>query len=60
MSKSAKRRIYLGDAVYAEVDDCGDLVLTTEDGIRATNRIVLEPQVLRALFEYLGVDVEPQ
>lgn len=44
---------YLGDAVYADVDDVGALVLTTEDGIRATNRIVLEPEVLAALFQYV-------
>lgn len=48
-------KIYLGDAVYAEVDELGDLVLTTEDGIRATNRIVLEPSVLLALQEYVAV-----
>jgi len=52
----SKEKIYLGDAVYAKVDDWGNLVLTTEDGIRATNRIVLELQVLQALFEYLGVE----
>ena len=49
-------KTYLGDAVYAEVDNWGRLVLTTEDGIRATNRIVLEPEELRTLFEYLGVE----
>ena len=30
------------------------LVLTTEDGIRTTNRIVLEPEVYRALVEYVS------
>lgn len=44
---------YLGDAVYVQWKEWGDLVLTTEDGIRATNRIVLEPTVLRALLAYL-------
>ena len=44
---------YLGDGVYAEVDRFGVLTLTTEDGIRATNTIVLEPQVLSALEAYL-------
>jgi hypothetical protein len=47
---SAKR--YLGDAVYVERDERG-IVLTTEDGIRATNTIVLEPEVIAALEEYL-------
>jgi hypothetical protein len=46
-------KAYLGDAVYVEVDRLGDLILTTENGIRATNRIVLEPAVLAALEQYL-------
>ncbi len=45
---------YLGDAVYADLDPVtGDLILTTEDGIRATNTIVMEPQVLAALATYI-------
>ena len=50
MSKKA----YLGDAVYADHDGFG-LVLTTEDGYSATNRIYLEPEVLRALEEYINL-----
>jgi hypothetical protein len=46
-------KIYLGDAVYADWSQYGDLVLTTEDGIRATNVIVLEPSVLAALLDYV-------
>ena len=49
-------KVYLGDAVYVEVDEFGALVLTTEDGIRATNRIVLEPEVLAALRQYLEAE----
>jgi hypothetical protein len=45
-------RRYLGDAVYAGVDERG-LVLTTENGIRATNTIVLEPSVLHELVKYI-------
>jgi hypothetical protein len=45
-------KAYLGDAVYVEFDG-GALVLTTEDGIRETNRIVLEPQVYGALEQYV-------
>lgn len=45
-------KMYLGDGVYAELDGL-DVVLTTEDGIRATNRIVLEPEVLDALNRWL-------
>lgn len=39
--------------MYVETTDWGDVVLTTEDGIRVTNRIVLEPSVLQNLKEYL-------
>lgn len=45
---------YLGDAVYAERDGWGNVVLTTEDGMSITNKIVLEPDVARRLAEYLG------
>jgi predicted nucleic acid-binding protein len=41
---------YLGDAVYLDVDEFGTVVLTTEDGYRATNRIVLEDQVMAELL----------
>jgi hypothetical protein len=44
---------YLGDAVYVEFDGYG-LRLTTEDGIRATNTIVLEPEVYEALVRYVA------
>lgn len=46
----AKR--YLGDAVYAEIED-GMVKLTTEDGIQATNTIYLEPEVFNALCAYV-------
>lgn len=45
-------KAYLGDAVYAEIDEYAALILTTEDGVRATNRIVLEPDVLQHLYRY--------
>ena len=44
-------KIYLGDGAYA-VWDGYNINLTTEDGISVTNRIVLEPVVLKALFEF--------
>jgi hypothetical protein len=48
-----KTKTYLGDAVYLELEgDC--LVLTTENGISVTNRIVLEPEVYRALLEFVA------
>ena len=48
---SAKQ--YLGDAVYADLDEWRRIVLTTENGIRATNTIVLEPEVYAALLAWV-------
>jgi hypothetical protein len=45
-------KTYLGDSVYAEFDGFG-IVLTTENGMGASNTIVLEPEVLRALNEFV-------
>lgn len=36
------RKAYVGDGVYVEFDPDG-IVLTTENGLEVTNRIVLEP-----------------
>lgn len=44
-------KAYLGDGVCADFDGL-NVILTTEDGVRATNTIVLEPEVRRALDEY--------
>jgi hypothetical protein len=46
-------KIYLGDGVYAEMDEFNSIILTTSNGIMDTNRIVLEPEVLDALNKYL-------
>ena len=46
-------RVYLGDAVYAEEDEAGRVILTTENGEQTTNTIVLEPETLEALQAYL-------
>ena len=48
----SKKR-YLGDAVYADFDLNGLLVLTTEDGIRVSNRIVFEEETWAALVKYV-------
>lgn len=46
-------RRYLGDGVYVAFDvSTLNVILTTEDGLRATNRIVLEPEVLDALGNF--------
>ena len=44
---------YLGDGVYASVDELGRFALMTENGIRTTNRIILEPEVLEEFMDYV-------
>ena len=49
-------RAYLGDSVYADFDGyCVEL--TTNNGYPddPRNRIVMEPEVIKALIEYLKV-----
>lgn len=46
-----RKKIYLGDSVYAESDGNG-IWLTTENGSAPSNRIYFEPEVLEALHEY--------
>jgi hypothetical protein len=49
---AAVSKEYLGDGVYADFDGFS-VVLTTEDGYRATNTIVLEPEVIAALQRFV-------
>jgi len=45
-------KAYLGDGAYMEFR--GDrIILTAEDGIRATDTVVLEPEVLHVMQVYL-------
>jgi hypothetical protein len=44
-------KTYLGDGVYAEVDELDRIVLTTENGICATNTIYVENEVWGKLIE---------
>jgi len=44
---------YLGDGAFVEHDGWS-LVLTTSDGARTTNRIVLEPEVYAALVAFVA------
>lgn len=43
---------YLGDGVYGEVRESMPdvLILYTSNGIEQTNRIFLEPEVIKALY----------
>ena len=44
---------YLGDSVYVEMGSCGEIILTTNNGDGATNKIFLEPQIINALLQFL-------
>jgi hypothetical protein len=46
-------KTYLGDAVYIELYECGDIELTTNNGIEITNAILLEPEVIKNLLRFL-------
>ena len=46
------KKTYLGDGVYVDFDGYA-LVLTTENGIQATNTIILEPEVYHALEAFV-------
>ncbi len=46
-------KTYLGDAVYIESENGGPVILTTSDGETDTNTIYLEPEVVRAMEEWL-------
>ena len=50
-------KAYLGDGVYAAVSN-GQIVLTAENGIVATDTIYLEPEVVEALERYTKRAVE--
>ena len=46
------KKEYLGDAVYVDTDGAY-IILTTEDGIRATNPIYLELPVYDSLVKWV-------
>ncbi len=47
---------YLGDSVYAEMDEFGALILTTENGLPddPSNTIVLDSEVRRSMADMLA------
>jgi hypothetical protein len=49
-----EKKEYLGDSVYAELNENGDIVLTTENGLPddPSNEIVMEPFVLENLKRF--------
>lgn len=46
-------RDYLGDGAYVGIDRAGALILTAENGIEATDTVVLEDTTLIALALYM-------
>ena len=55
-----KEPVYLGDGLYADFDGY-QIELYASNGIEKTDRVFLEPAVLRAFFEYvkgLGVTAD--
>ena len=49
--RSIMNKLYLGDSIYAE--DYGvHIVLTTENGMGASNKIYLEDGIMHLLFQY--------
>jgi len=46
-------KTYLGDGVFVRVTDGGSVVLTTEDGIRTTNEIYFDVELLQAFERWL-------
>ena len=44
---------YIGDGTYVQYDGY-TIWLTTEDGYNETNRVGLEPNVLKSLMDYVG------
>ena len=52
-AKLTREKQYLGDGVYIQLDERDCVVLTTEDGVAVTNRIVLEGEVFTAAMNYV-------
>lgn len=50
-------KVYIGDGVYVTFDDPyeGSLTLTTENGVRVTNIIILEPREWDSLKKIVEV-----
>ena len=47
-------KTYLGDGVYAEISEDGDIMLTTGNGIRTTNSIYLDRAAIDALIVFIN------
>lgn len=52
-SMAGQHKDYLGDSVYAAVDQNGSVVLTTENGFGSSNTILMEDFVIEAFLNYI-------
>ena len=48
-----KPKVYLGDGVYATLDEHGGIWLLANDHLNPTDKIYLEPQVMKALTRFV-------
>lgn len=46
-----KRKEYIGDGLYAELNT-GSVVVTSENGVRVLDTVVIEPHTFQALFAF--------
>ncbi len=53
MSIKMSKKIYLGDGVYANIDDDRQIELAASNGIYASNHIYLNEDNVPSLLEYL-------
>jgi hypothetical protein len=51
---TSEHKSYLGDSVYVDIDQYGGLILTTENGLGAPNSIVMEPEVIHKLSDWIN------
>jgi hypothetical protein len=58
MSQQSQYRSYLGDGLYVDFDGY-QIVLTAEDGKRATNTVYLEPSTYAALLRWHRDTIQP-
>jgi hypothetical protein len=49
-----KKKTYLGDSVYAEINQSHQIVLTTENGFGPSNTVILEGEVYMALLAWVN------
>lgn len=49
----SSNKSYLGDSVYIDINEYGQIELTTEDGISISNNIILELEVLDLLNKWV-------